>query len=655
MNPFEDNPFDSDCPFDSGNPFASENPFASIPPALVPASKAEYFKEYRELISKALYRTKNKDGSFGADMRALCNEHYRYVGNNKYCTNWYLFIFDDSIDKDGHKVDPDDFISLSDIEAFHIDHNEHYLVDRKTKLCHILASKSLFTPPKTNTRGRSLRVDPHDARLNTYIYPVIWKRTKYVNPKIYHNLEDEKEKRECRTKKTYWKNDYKRAEIYFDRKRFKVTHRGIDEATEKAYQEKIKATRINDEKHPLVGRIGFSARDVLGVNAIVVDLDNHSMSSDAVQDAIVPFTKMLINGEDDKKNPFTDILPNFIVLTGRGLQLWFLIDPVYGKGLSMVRQTAKKLCDVYEALAAKYCPILEVDRNASTNITGAKRMWNTKNSRALSEKKDGTYGYTVRRRMSRAVRKPYDIKDIMHSLNIPVYAEMKSAKTGDGQSQFIKLQSKKRHYNNGNGTARSKRLLNYLSTKAESIQRGMRNNFLFYAGTLAVEAKRDTEKTLYGLNSALTEPLSDTEVAKTAHSASRGIYHYATETIVKSLGGTEEEIRPFSLSFSAHGSWISNDEKKRKRAEKRDKRNKKVLEHLSAGKSIKAVSELTGLCRATVARIKAAFLKKMDELKERNKKIKENLLSLSKDVTDTKAIPCVDTAGYADISYPLIT
>lgn len=112
---------------------------------------------------------------------------------------------------------------------------------------------------------------------------------------------------------------------------------------------------------------------------IVIDVDCHKdYISDADRDhALQMFVHFL-------SDYFTDVFPNTIVFTGRGVQLWFALEPCPVKLRKVWINTAvyfiRKAREAIEDLGLKN--ILEVDYSASRNITGLFRLPTSYNTKA---------------------------------------------------------------------------------------------------------------------------------------------------------------------------------------------------------------------------------------------------------------------------------
>lgn len=214
--------------------------------------KKDYYRDHktRAKIHDAL-RYGWHNGIFGADLKALAEEGYDYVGHSTAAKTWYMALVDENIDKDYHRTD------LCDEEKGCM------------KACHFLTSENAFKSPKKDrpgirrVKGRSLKIDPRYPGANLYVLPQIMKRSKYVPPRVYFGVLDENERINYRTKPVRWKNDWMRWDLNDRMYGYDENFRPLGFMTEEEYEEKMRLTRIGDVKNPPVGRTGYTRDDIL--------------------------------------------------------------------------------------------------------------------------------------------------------------------------------------------------------------------------------------------------------------------------------------------------------------------------------------------------------------------------------------------------------
>lgn len=607
-----------------------------------PVYTAEAEKKHR--ISEAL-RYGYHDGTFGADVRALAEMNYTYVRNGKNAS-WFMFIVDTDIDTGYRRTRPAD-----DPES-------------RKDCFHAFTSMNTFSKPKQGAKGKSLKIDLDTPGLNAYILPQKMKR-QFVTNETYFTM-PAAERYKYSTSKTRWQNGWMRSKIYGMKMKAKYRHEKYGEPYDAGYFDRlIEKTRENDVKNPYTGRIYFAEADILAYQTIVIDIDNHTLPAEWVQVLCDKYAALLICGCDDNGEALSAVLPNYIVKTGRGLQLWFLIDPVYFPAVSMVKQTAAALCDEYQKITDRYCPDLEVDREASLNISGFKRLPGSYNFSAPSQDPDrfGQWGYKVTKHVSKIMgEKASDIGDMMRSLGLKVYTEEEKKAYREAVKQLF-LSSDNREMRRHTRTdspalkRRSMKMLPLFRDRARGMKNGDgRNDLLIRAGAVAKEAGEDVLSFLCGLADLFADKMNRREIEKTADSAIRHDYHYATATLADFLGADDAELMSYGLT--RYGAFISNEERAKKRRAKRDSRDLRIKELLEKGISIAETSRIAGVCRATVRKVKryltemaeAARQKKAEhigKIKQRNNKCLNSfnqMLSVRQSdsyITDTDEMPYI--------------
>ncbi|MGN0241421.1 MAG: primase C-terminal domain-containing protein, partial [Candidatus Weimeria sp.] len=361
------------------------------------------------------------------------------------------------------------------------------------------------------------------------------------------------------------------------------------------------------------------------------------------------FAKVLKKGCDEDGVMIAPVLPNRIVKTGRGLQLWFDFAPVSFKAVKMVETVAKALCDAYEKFNDEYAP-LELDRTSSMDIAGFKRMPGSYN---WAVPVGGGKYYKVRQQ-KRPGRKDQTIEDMMAALGLKVYSaeeraawkekhavssDTKTLKTSTAGTEAagikteepVKAEKIKAKRKNIRSRKSAYAMLDVLLENAKYTDE--RNNYAFIAGTVALEAGMDVSAYLHELNKKFYDPLPARELEKTARSAASGRYHYALKTIAARL---RLEISLFGNGES--GAFVPNDIRNKKRAERRKQRNEKVMALLAGGLSITETAEKAGLCRSTVRKIRERMRALKNAISERNARSKK----LFRETFIPRAVSCIE-------------
>lgn len=580
----------------------------------------------RTHATDAIHYGYRDDGHFGCDIKELCSKGYSYVGNGKGCNNAYMAVYDPGVKQDYTRDDAlDGFTDLGGV-------------------CHFIASKSITKQPKHRTKGMSARVDLTIPGVNFYTIPQIMKHS-YVSPEQYFTESSEKRSHH-RTRRTVWKNDWERNKIRGELKKAEYLYEKYGkEYDHAAFEQRMAATREGDEYMPLTGRCGYCEKDVLAYTNIVLDIDDHEDPVEWVQQMADRLEKILINGCDENGEILdVKVLPHMVVKTGRGLQLYFRIKPVYYPAASMVRKAAEALCDEYDHICEKYGTNLTVDRRASMDIAGFKRFIGSYNSRAVDH--DGRWRYHVTKRVSKIIsQEPADIKTLFGLLGLRLFTDEEKAACKKNRE---KAERKHRY------TDRGLRFTKFFNDYARNIFAGCRNYFIFYASTMAKEAGMDVYDYAMELNKKMPHPLSDREVEKTAKSVINHDYHPTNRNISQMFGFTDEELSEYGLS--AEGKYVKNEDRKAACLAKRKMRDERVIRLLRQGKSITETSEIMGLCRATVRRIKDRFHEAIERIKDRNLSCRKSMHELIAGMDDHSYV-CQDSTkeGFDPEGYRVLT
>ena len=116
--------------------------------------------------------------------------------------------------------------------------------------------------------------------------------------------------------------------------------------------------------------------NLLSIQNIVIDLDSHST------DMTIPELQKYIKSFTPKLLKYIPIKPNFVHQTGRGLQLWWCIEPCHVSLGYYVKNCVEALLSmVDDALCYADDIVLELDKTASKRITGYYRVPYTYNTK----------------------------------------------------------------------------------------------------------------------------------------------------------------------------------------------------------------------------------------------------------------------------------
>lgn len=317
------------------------------------------------------------------------------------------------------------------------------------------------------------------------------------------------------------------------------------------------------------------------LNNIVIDIDNHGGADpEAIQQQYFTITDYYRSRIMDGSGFF---IPNTIIFTGRGVQLWYTIEQISYKRLDIyetitgeiLRQAAEMLADNPETLHG-----LTIDQGASRNAAGLYRAPWSYNRRA---KKRAEY-------------------IILHDDYINTMAEAKEIRQREKQdnSKIIPyktalngayMQALKRHTS----------ILQLVRIRQEKGQTIERDNILFCISCIWGKVCQDDAEIMEKVkesNRAFNKPMTDTELKKIMCTALKKRYTARNNTIIERLAITEEEQATIKF-FGGNG---REAERQRKRSEKAD-RNKQIIRLYESGQTQEAIAATLNISRRTVCNI----------------------------------------------------
>ena len=467
---------------------------------------------------------------------------------------------------------------------------------------HFTGAKETFLPPSGTEKKGRIHVNPDLFGTDLYYNPQTFKRS-WVSPQKFSHLSEEK------------------------KKNYRTT------------------------KRKMGGSCGFASKDILSYKDIVIDIDNHEDPSEWVQKSVKKVTDVIENGVLESTGE-TIITPSFVVLTGRGVQIHYEMEPVYFPAEKKVRQAAEALVRFWNGILSgidfsiKETTIpLSVDHDASLNIGGYKRLPGSRNWSAM-DPETHEFGYRVTKTLETG--KTYPINDLLTELHEPIYKKKKNANKSTPATT-----AKKARHAGGKRTESWDRAFHDI---VKTVQKGSRNNFLFASGCVMCDGKRDVSSFVNEMNSLLSEPLQKKEIAHIIVEASSGKYHFSNASLMTRFHLSEEYLAQFGLSKD--GCFVKNADRDKMRAEKKQERDNRILSLIRSGASINACAKKLRHSRVTIRKVIARAKEICILLAKRNAENKRNfmrLLDRFKRVVDwfCDVFADVFTKPVLAVSYPL--
>lgn len=345
--------------------------------------------------------------------------------------------------------------------------------------------------------------------------------------------------------------------------------------------------------------------EVFSLNNIVIDIDCHSenseMSSSELTQAFIWRCQRDLWSKDEMPKP------NSVVYTGRGVQLWWAINPISIKLEWIYRRVHNWLMDKLQELLDEYSTSLQgisIDRAASQKLAGWFRLPLTYNTVAqrwgsLQIMKEERYSHQelydmVPEGYKTAVsdRKNKTNKQVYHTHYNLTEGDIEALKDGS-TSMALRVYkiAKLRAFRNAAAGAEMRDLF----------------CFVIYNALLSDYDEEEAWERLQAFNAGFKVPLTERELQNNMLSATRKYgYKLTNQWIIDSLSMTEEEqeyagIHPVTDKFISFKK--SNFARDSIRASLKEDRNNKIIDLYSEGVSKAEISRILGLSRNTVTKV----------------------------------------------------
>lgn len=333
---------------------------------------------------------------------------------------------------------------------------------------------------------------------------------------------------------------------------------------------------------------------LIALQNLVIDLDAHNcdLSVSDLQDHIKEVVPLIV----DK----LILQPNFVSYTGRGVHLWYCIEPCSCALVGTVEKVAEGLTLHCKSVLSELCEsILDVDEGTSKKLSGLIRVPYTYNLKSC------TWGEGQLLHYNRPhVDALYHALDEINCIDrSKPKVEMKKYKAA--QKKQRKKAKKEKRKKPGMKYAKAglyrgafihrKAFVEHLIETRENITGNCRELLLF-ALTHAVynltDDFEDCKAYIHAVNSGFDDPLPDNEVEATLKGVYNHNYKYTNKKFLELVKATPEEIKYFnrgkkrSEQLAAHLKKMNRDEK--------------ILSLWDSGESVTSIARTVGCARNTV-------------------------------------------------------
>lgn len=382
--------------------------------------------------------------------------------------------------------------------------------------------------------------------------------------------------------------------------------------------EKIRALRLlGQHKDIYLSANAFSGckrrlEQLFSYHNIVIDIDAHLPGADpaAVAQRNHQIDALAYLIEEDLATDPDAIAPNTINKTGRGLQLWWSLEPTAASQKEKVEQLRSRLLDQLEKLledAGEALSLLSLDRGASNNDAGLFRM-------------PGSYNRKTR--------------------HFGTFWEL----NGEAVNVFEEYTPKKRAAVHQNGTKRAsghhasiinlqkdvKAFLGLARVRQSALERlvslrmeqgsiiGSRDEFIFQTYAAWANVYEDHESIMEKVekvNGLFDHPLTQKELERYLSSSKQKRYRITNKTMIERLEISEQEQAALGLYPGGNGQNNIREQLRQDARDKKRDRNQKILSLWDAGERQQDIAEAAGCSLRTVKNvIKAAGAGRSDKL-----------------------------------------
>ena len=351
--------------------------------------------------------------------------------------------------------------------------------------------------------------------------------------------------------------------------------------------------------------------DLFGLHNIVIDIDCHAeaVNSSEILSAFIWRCSRDLWSEEECPEP------NSIVFSGRGIQLWWAIEPASAKIQYWYKRMQAWLLDALQGVIdenPEQFESLSIDRSASIRLAGLFRMpltFNTKTGRKGSLRILRKERYGLREMLEAYVPAEYN-PNKKTTQDKPVWGGSELAQLPE--QEYVPLASRDAEVLRGGSSAMAARVQQLIRLRAirnASMGHEMRDRFCFtvYCALLADYSEADAWERLLAFNEGFKEPLSHSALQQMMSSATDRKYRLTNSWVITELEIKEEEQEAIGLHPSSDA--VRTTRKRRNytrdliRKTVKEDRDNKILALFSEGLSKAQIAREMDLAWNTVAKV----------------------------------------------------
>lgn len=329
--------------------------------------------------------------------------------------------------------------------------------------------------------------------------------------------------------------------------------------------------------------------NLINIQNLVIDIDSHSskLSIEELNKHILKFQEKLLDR--------LVLKPNLINRTGRGVHLWFSIEPCHVSLSKICLSVIDMLCNhITEIMLELNENELSVDRASSLKLNGLFRLpysYNTKAKRwsecRLVHEEFPNVNQLRKKLLSNGYKSDYFVEP-----------------TGKKKIGKKRVFSGKYHFSNRINLNDYTPCLIHRKMFLEQViqarggKKGSRDLLMFalYSTVIWLFDKEDAQAYCEEWNSTFEQPLKDSKLWEIFRDVDRKRYKFTVTKFLNLINATDEE-RGWYHKLSV------KEERKKARHKAKEKRNRKVKELREEGLTIVAISKEMNLSRPTIYKI----------------------------------------------------
>ena len=347
---------------------------------------------------------------------------------------------------------------------------------------------------------------------------------------------------------------------------------------------------------------------VFSLHNIVIDVDLHEEGVSHYEEAMA----FIWRCKRDLWSTGNCPAPNSVVFTGRGVQLWWAIDPISVKVLYYYRRVQSWLMDQLEAMIEEYPEDLgfhKIDRLASIKIAGWFRLpltYNTKTNRRGTLEIINKKRYKLQELLDKYVPKSYRPR-----LSVVSNGTYKGHRP---HFDFAPLADKDADLVRGCNTALSRRALQLAklrairNAKVDSEQRDLFNFSVFCSLVDELGSEEALERTSE-FNSGFKNPMTERKLKQVLSTAMVKQYHLTNSWVIETLDISEAEQEEIGLypSGNRYRKLKPNHTRDTARSILKSDRDNKIITLFENGYNKSRIAQMLKIARNTVIRVIKAF------------------------------------------------